>query len=164
MPDVKDAIIEIIKWIRESVRPVVVILVLSALLLFFPAHWASSIGLEDGFSKYRLAALLCFVGSAVWLLTFPIEKKYQHRERTKRLHELTQHERDCLKPYILNRKRTNYFGWSTIADARSLVEPGILIETETQDGGGAKSFEISSWAYSYLCAHPELISTPKISN
>jgi len=164
MSDVKDAIIEIIKWIRESVRPVVVILVLAAVILFVPHSWASLIGLGDGFSKYRLVAFLCFVGSFVWLVSFPIERKYRSGNRSKYLSQLTQNEGDALRFYIQNRKRTQYFGWNTIDVARSLARADVLIETSTVDGGGAPVFEISFWAYSYLCEHPELVGAPKNSN
>ncbi len=123
----KDAIIEIIKWIRESVRPVIVILVLSAFLLFCPHSWASAIGLGDGFSKYRFIAFLCFVGSLVWLLTFPIEKRYLAHRAKKRLHQLTDAERNVLQPFIQNRKRTQHFAWTgqNIGVTMGFSFPGI---------------------------------------
>jgi Super-infection exclusion protein B len=158
---VKDAIIEIVKWIRESVRPAIVLLVLAALILFFPHSWASSIGLSDGFSRYRFAAFLSFAGSLVWLLSFPIEKWYQLSKRKKRLAQLTENERDVLKHFIQNAKRTQCFGWSHVAVARSLAKSGILAETSSKDGHGNPYFEIESWAYSDLREHPELVSLPK---
>jgi hypothetical protein len=158
----KEAIIEIIKWIRESIRPVVVILVLAAIILFFPHSWTSSVGLGDGFSKYRFVAFLFFVGSIVWLLSFPIERQFRSRSRLKYFSQLTQQERDALRFYIQNRKRTQYFGWKTIDVARSLARADILIETSTKDVGASEvCFEIALWAYSYLCEHPELVGAPK---
>jgi len=155
---VKDAIIEIIKWIRESIRPVVVLLILSGLVLFFPKSWAFAIGLGAGFLKYRLAAFLCFAGASVWLLTFPVEREYRSRERVKHLHQLTERERVCLRPYIENSKRTQYFGITHIADARSLAGIGVLSETSTVDSSsGVICFEISSWAYSYLRKNRNLV-------
>ena len=160
----KDAIIEIVKWIRESVRPVVVLLVLATIILFFPRSWASSIGLSDGFSRYRFAAFLCFTGSLVWLLTFPIEKRYQLSKHKKRLGQLTVSEQHVLKHFIEHEKRTQCFGWTNVAVARSLAGSGILTETSTKDGHGNTYFEIESWAYSDLCEHPELVSLPKKSS
>ena len=56
MGNFEASVIEIIKWIRESVRPVILILVLAAMVLFFPYSWASAIGIGDAFSKYCFAA------------------------------------------------------------------------------------------------------------
>ena len=160
----KDAIIEIIKWIRESVRPVVVLLILSALVFFFPHSLASTIGLGDGFSKYRLVAFLCFVGSLVWLATFPIEKRYRSRGREKHLANLALDERDVLKNYILNNKKVHCFGWTTVAVAKHLADRGFLSATGNADGAGNPYFAIDAWTFSYLCEHPELVGIPKKSN
>jgi hypothetical protein len=153
---VKDSIIEIIKWIRESVRPVVVIFVLSAMVLFAPHSWASSLGLADGFSKYRFVAFLCFVGSLVWLVSFPIEKQFIHRKRERYLKHLTEEERNVLKPFILNAKKTQAFRMN-LGIARHLAQQRLLVETSTVDVRGHTVFVMDDWVFSHLKKHSELL-------
>ncbi len=156
----KDAIIEIIKWIRESVRPVIVLFVLAALVLFFPRSWVLAIGLGDGFSKYRFVAFLCFVGSLIWLVTLPIEQQYRHRKRERYLDHLTEEERNVLKSFILNAKKTQAFRMN-LAIARHLAQFHILIETPTTDVHGHIVFVIDEWVFSHLTKHPGLIGIAK---
>jgi hypothetical protein len=163
MPDVKDAIIEIIKWIRESVRPVIVILVLAFLVFVFPHSLAVALGAQDGFQRYRFVAFLCFVGSIVWLITFPIERKYRRRKKLKYLHNLTQEERNALQPFILNAKKTQAFALGAHV-ARHLTSIGILTETENRDIRGHSVFVIDEDVYSYLMHNPGLAGAGKNSN
>jgi hypothetical protein len=157
----KEAIIEIIKWVRESVRPLVVLLVVSLLVTLCPRTWASAIGLADSFPKYRLWGCLGFAVSSVWLLSLPIERRYHSSQKRKRLHRLTADEYSLLRGFLLNRKRTQYFGWQTIAVAETLARAGVLSKLDIKDGGGANAFELNEWAYSYLCDHLELLGIPK---
>lgn len=157
----KDAIIEILKWVRESVRSVVVILILSTLVLFFPNSWLAATGLGESFVKYRFIAFLTFAGALVWLLTFPVEKWYHLSGSQKRLNRLTEDEKNTLRFFIQNAKRTQCIGWMHVAVARSLASVQILTETSTKDGHGNPYFEINSWAYSHLSRHPELVGLPK---
>jgi hypothetical protein len=154
----KDAIIEVIKWVRESVRPVVVILVLAAIVLFSPHPWASKLGLSQGFSNYRFLAFLCFVGSAVWLSSFAFENHYNHRRGKRYLNHLTEEERNVLKPFILNAKKTQAFRMN-LGIARHLAQQHLLIETPTEDVRGHTVFVIDDWVYSHLRKHPELLGT-----
>jgi hypothetical protein len=162
MPDVKDAIIEIIKWIRESVRPVIVILVLAVLVFCFPHSWAVALGVQE-FQKYRFLAFLCVAGSFVWLLTFPIEREYRRRKKLKYLHNLTQEERNTLQPFVLNAKKTQAFALGAHV-ARHLTSIGILTETENRDIRGHSVFVIDEDVYSYLMHNPGLAGAGKNSN
>lgn len=156
MPGVKDTIIEIVKWIRESVRPVVVIFVLTAIVLFVPHSWVSSTGLGDGFSKYRFIAFLGFVGSFIWLISFPIEGRYYRWKGAKYLNYLTQEEKDVLSSFILNSKKTQAFSMN-LPIARHLALQHVVTETLTNDVHGHTVFVIKDWAYSHLREHPELL-------
>jgi len=136
---------------------VVVLLVLAALILFLPRSWIAVIGMTEGFQRYRFVAFLVFAGSFIWLATFPIEKQYYLRERKKKVDSLTSDERDALRPFILNNKRTLCFGWTTVAVGRNLIRLGILSDTSTADSRNNPYFAIEAWAFSYLREHPELV-------
>jgi poly-D-alanine transfer protein DltD len=131
----KDTIIEIIKWIRESFRPLIVLFVLSALVLFSPHSWVAAMGVEEEVQKYRSVALLVFVGSFIWLITFPIEAQYYHRKGKRYLSHLTEEERNVLKPFIQNAKKTQSFAMN-VAVARHLAQLHLLRETSTTDVRG----------------------------
>jgi hypothetical protein len=103
------AVIEIIKWIRESIRPVVVLLISSALALFIPHQWLVNIGIADWLQRFRPWAILLFIGWLVWLGTLPVEKVYETHKKKVRLHNLATDEQDALRPYILNNKTVHAF-------------------------------------------------------
>jgi hypothetical protein len=159
----KDAIIEIIKWIRESIRPVVVILALAAIVLFIPHSWATSVGLGDGFSKYRFIAFLCFVGSIVWLVSFPVEQRYFGRKKIQYLGSLTEEERNILRPFILNSKKTQSFAMGAPV-ARHLVSLKILTETVDKDVRGHSVFVIDAAVCKHLTHNPKLVGAVRNSN
>lgn len=96
MGSFEGGIIEVIKWIRESVRPVYVILVLSTFCLL-PGSWLAKIGMADWTSAHHPVIVLFFLGAVVWLSSFPIEKQYHHQRRNRYLKQLTGEERDVLR-------------------------------------------------------------------
>jgi hypothetical protein len=157
----KDAVIEIIKWIRESVRPVVVAFFLSALMLFLPSSWFAAIGIENSVHTYRFVASLFFAGSFLWLVTFPIERRYRLWERRRSIERLAADQKEALKTYIVNNKTVGAYGFITVACARNLQRLGILIDMGTADGHGNPYFAIDPWTREYLREHPELIGLPK---
>jgi hypothetical protein len=134
---------------------------LSALVLFFPHAWATAIGLDEAFIKYRLGAFLVFAGSSIWLLTFPFENLYRSSRRKAALRQLTEDEENVLRPFIANSKKTQYFGWTNIPIARSLAAAGVLTETGTTNEHGHPCFKINPWAYAHLLGRPELVGLPK---
>lgn len=160
---VETGIIEVIKWIRESVRPVVVLLVVSALALFSPHSWLTNIGIADWLQRYRPWTLLFFTGSLVWLGTFPIESQYNQWQAKRYLKRLTEDERNVLKPFILNAKKTQSFAMN-LAVARHLTKAHVLTESSTIDVHGHVVFEINPGAFSYLMRRPELVGVAKNSN
>jgi hypothetical protein len=111
MGNVETAIIEIIKWIRESVRPVIVLCVMSILALVPPHSWLVSVGMDMWMQKMHPWIVLVFVGSSLWLATFPIENAYRLGQRKKYLHNLASDEKKTLQPYILNNKTVHCFSW-----------------------------------------------------
>src|SRR6266404_212903 len=106
------AVIEIIKWIRESVRPVVVFLIVGALALFLPQSWSTNIGIAHWLQRFRPWVILLFAGSVIWLGTFPIEMAYQTHKKKTRFQNLATNEQDALRPYIANKKTVHRFIWS----------------------------------------------------
>jgi Super-infection exclusion protein B len=160
---VKEGIIEIIKWIRESLRPVIVLFILSGLVLFSPRAWVAAIGVEDGVQKYRFVALLVFVGSFIWLATFPIEAGYHRWKKMRYLNHLTAEEKNILKPFIENARKMQAFV-ANLAVARHLAQFNILKETATTDVHGHKVFAINERVFSHLQENPELIGLDKKSS
>jgi hypothetical protein len=162
MGNIEGGIIEIIKWIRESVRPVYVIFVLSSLCLL-PGSWLAKIGMVDWTSAHHPIIVLFFLGAVVWLSSFPIEKQYYHQKRKSYLNQLTDEERNVLKPFILNAKKTQAFAMN-LAIARHLAQLHLLIETSTTDVRGHHVFVMDGWVFSHLTKHPEMVGLPKKSN
>jgi hypothetical protein len=160
---VKEAIIEIIKWIRESLRPLIVLFILSGLVLFCPRAWVAAIGVEDAVQKYRFATLLVFGGSFIWLASFPIEAEVARRKGMRYLKNLTEDEKNTLKPFIANSKRTQSFAMGAPV-ARHLTQRQILKETKALDLRGHAVFAIEDWAFARLRANPELIGLEKKAN
>jgi hypothetical protein len=155
MANGETGIIEIIKWIRESVRPVYVIFILSGLCLL-PHSWLAAIGMADWASAHHPIIVLFFLGAVVWLSSFPIEKQYYHHQRKRYLDQLTDEERNVLKPFIMNAKKTQAFAM-TLAIARHLAQLHLLKETPTKDAHGHTVFVLDDWVFSYLREHSELI-------
>lgn len=157
-------VVEVIKWIRESVRPVVVSLLMSALALFLPHSWLTAIGIADWLQKYRVLLILLFAGSVIWLGTFPIEGLYRTSQRKRRLRSLAPDEQTALRPYIQNRKTIHYFGWTNLAIAKNLETLGLLSYTGVADGGGNHAYSVNPWTFSYLSKHPKFVGLTKNSN
>lgn len=160
----KEAIIEVIKWIKESIRPVFVLFVLSALVLFLPSNWIAALGGTGAFQRYRFVAFLGFVGSFVWLATFPIEKRYRLRQRKLYLNRLALDEKNVLAGYIARKETISCFGWRTIGVAKNLAKSGILFDTGAVDGRNDPYFAMDNWTFAYLCEHPELVGLSKKSD
>jgi hypothetical protein len=160
---VKDAIIEVLKWLRESVRPVFVTLFLSAAIVFLPRSWVDKAGLAKEFQSYRFVALLFFIGAVVWLSSFPVEMKYRSQRRKKYLDNLRSDQKNILRTFVANRKTTQAFSYSNLAIARDLAAAGILVESSAADGMLHPYFVIDSWVFSYLSSKPELVGLPPLS-
>jgi hypothetical protein len=164
MGDFTAGIVEIIKWVRESIRPVVVTLIVCALALFLPHLWRTSIGIGDWLQTYRPWMLLLFTGSLVWLGTFPIETRYRRWEHKGRLAKLAGDQQELLKPYVQNKKTVHSASPRTIAVANTLVKLGVLTDSGIIDGLGFREYAIDAWTLSYLCENPNLVGIRKISN
>jgi hypothetical protein len=160
------AIIEIIKWIRESIRPVVVILIVSALALFLPCSWLTNIGIAAWLQRYRPFAILFFAGSLVWLASFPVEQCYYGSQKKKRLHNLASNEQEALRPYILNKKTVHRFIWSADGGiVAHLEKSGIFSNVQmVEERSNYADVSIDLWTHGYLFNHPELVGVRKISN
>jgi hypothetical protein len=154
---VKDAIIEFLRWIRESLKPVFISLFLSAAIFFLPRSWVSATGLAPEFQKYRFLALVVFIASCVWLISYAIETQHRSRKRKKYLRNLRQDQKEVLRCFMLNRKTTQAFSRSHIAIARDLERLGIVVESSADDGRGHPYFVIDAWVFTYLDDNPELV-------
>jgi hypothetical protein len=163
---VKEAIVEIIKWIRESVRPVIVLFILSGLFLFgfkFESNGRTTNGIEDLLFRYQLLATFVFFGSFFWLATFPIEAIYARCKAVRYLKRLTEDEKNALKSFISNSRKTQSYAMSAPV-ARHLAQRHILKDTKNVDLRGHPVFAIEDWVYARLQANPELIGLEKKSN
>ena len=160
----EDTVVEIIKWIRESVRPVVVIVIVSALALFLPQAWLSKVGVLDWLQKYRPLVVLSFAGSLIWLGTFPIERLYSVFQKTRRLGRLAPDQQEALRPYILNNKTTHGFDrWKQGAVTVDLARFGLLVDTGVRNGEHPY-YSIDLWTFRHLRKHPELVGITKNPN
>ena len=153
----KEVILEILKWARESARPFVVLFIVSSLMALCPRTWAGTIGLTDVFPKYRLWGVLAAVASGAWLATTLVETEYRQRQRRKRLHHLTADEKHVLRDFLQTGKRTRHIGWLHAATAETLARAQILTMLANEDGHRNRAFEVNAWAYRHLSDHPELL-------
>jgi hypothetical protein len=157
--------IDILKWVRVSVRPVVVILALSTLALFLPQTWLCTIGIGDWLQKYRALIILLFAGSVIWLVTFPIEHWYKSYKARKCLQNLASDQARALVPFVQNNKATHAFGLLLLPAGRHLCTLGILSELNASDAYGNRCFAINAKTLAYLRKRPELVGLPKeVSN
>lgn len=165
MGTVETAITEVFKWFRESVRPAAVLCAMSFLALL-PIHsWLVSVGVDVWMQKMHLWIVVAFVGSSLWLATFPIEKAYRIGLRIKYLHNLVPDEKRVLQPHILNNKRVRCFSWwHDGGTVNSLATLGLLSDTQARDNQHNPQFSIDPWTRRHLQKHPELVGLPKKSN
>ena len=158
----KDAFIEVIKWIRESVRPVFVFFIVSTLLLFLPRTWAAAIGITEGYQKYHFMAFVLSVGSFVWLVSFPIERAYRRREKKERLRNLSVDEREILRPFVSSSRTAHEFGQTWVPATHLLVKDVILeIGSPSIDLRGLYHFSMELWILEYLREHEDLVGVVK---
>jgi hypothetical protein len=162
MSETGGAIAEVLKWIRVSVRPVIVLLIVSVLALFIPSSLALKFGLNEWLQRFHPWIVLVFTCSFVWVLTYPVERWYRTRQRKKRLQNLASDEQDALRPYIQNGKTIHTFSaWQNIGLAKNLASLGILSDTLGRDGGQNPHYAIDPWTYEYLRKNPDLVGLPK---
>ena len=160
----REAFVEIFKCVRESIRPVVMILILTALALFLPHTWLYGIGIGDWLQTYRPWVILLFAGSSIWLATFPVERLYKIWRMRRRLRNLAGDEKHVLRTYVQNAKTTQAFGNLNIGVAKSLAMRGLLVEVHAAYNGGFPHFRIVPSAFSYLKKRPELLDIPPQSS
>jgi Super-infection exclusion protein B len=154
---VKDFFKELVSWIRESLKPVLVIFAISATILFWPTHWATAMGMAEDFHKYRFFGLLGFVGACVWLLVHVIEMVYHSERRRKHFKNLRPDEKEVLRHFIENHKTTQAFSRSNLAIARELAKSKILIESNTLEHNVHPYFLMDKWTFNYLSKRRGLV-------
>lgn len=110
-----------------------------------------------------LAAYQLFVPSSVFReVRADVKRRRQSSrdmaEKLAQLHDLTQPERQVLRPYVLGQA---YECWQDphAAVIQGLIARGILRPVPGQPGDGdAAAFSVAAWTRSYLISRPELLS------
>jgi len=139
--------------------------ILSAFLLFSPAHLIAAIGLSQFVAGNRAWIGLSFLASASLLISHcartylprGIKVLNLARKRRFRARALSEDEKQLIRGYINNNTRTLYY---TLDDGvvSGLVREGFLERaTSVSNRETAFAFNITDWAYEYFTDHRELI-------
>ncbi|MCE5310484.1 MAG: superinfection exclusion B family protein [Acidobacteriales bacterium] len=158
----------LLEFIKLAPRYLIAIGLVVGILLFGSDDFRKTLGLTEFTKNYRPILGVLFLSSLALLLvsvgSFVIDRiKSIWRDRkafqriTKRLHSLTEDEKQILRFYIRHNTRANSL---RIQDGivKSLVSCGIIYRS-TQLGDVANGFahNISEIAWNYLHIHPHLL-------
>jgi hypothetical protein len=167
-----------LEWLKTAprYRYFVPIAVASALVLFLPEGFTKPLGLLPLQTEYRVYVggtfLLsaCIIGCNVIADLFTWGRNrygdYQAQHNgIRRLEQLTPKEQKLPRPYLLRETRTQTFN---VADGMEsgtltgLVNAKILYVAARQADMFAFPYNMHSWAWDYLNAHPELLDRPAV--
>jgi Super-infection exclusion protein B len=157
----------LLKAYRESPRFMVILFGLSAALLLLPTKLLAMLSLQDFSSHNRSWIALVFLFSALFTISYPIERGaasgysfargaiYRHRIK-KRLANLDSREKAILKSYISRNVRTQHYQYDlgTVANLRGCR---ILFITTTPFDWYHAPHTIPDMVWEYLAKHPELL-------
>jgi hypothetical protein len=144
------------------------LLIIAGLVLWGPSWFVSGLGLGQFIDTYRMylgVVFLLFLAATLptpiqWVSTKAWEKlqEIRHRKlRQARLHDLSSDEKEVLRYYIDQDKRTQ------ILDYTDGIAPGlehakiIYRATNMSQAYTDFAYNIQSWALDYLRKHPEVL-------
>jgi hypothetical protein len=140
----------------------------SGFLLFSPAHYLITLGLDTFVNSYRSWIGLVFVISAALLIASLFQLVWSWSKSTydgfrrihageNRLKHLTAEEKDVLRGYIVNQTRSQVLDFAS-GVVKGLEHEGIIYQASplgTLIDGFA--YNIQPWAWDYLNDHKELL-------
>jgi hypothetical protein len=140
------------------------LLAASSLLLFTPPRFTKSLGMEFVFDHYRWVVGLAFLIAACWLIVSSVlyvggllAKAWSRRKARKRLHKLTNDEKNVLTRYVQENVRSIDFSYWELGVTQGLADDGILYRPNpTTSTSNGISYNITEWALSYLRKHTAL--------
>lgn len=162
---------KIVDWAKLlSPRYLISIALVTGILLFAPDAFLNGFALVPFFAASKPFIALLFLFSVIAVLVQSIESAAQYsvrilevqkktKARNDRLRDLTEDEKQVLRPFIQSRQRARYLERSdgvvlVLSNARIISQAGFLAIR----GGG--QYQIEPWAWDYLNAHPELLDLP----
>ena len=158
-----------VEWIKLSPKYLFPILIVLGFVLFAPADILDVFGLSSIVSQYRPYLGAAFLVTAALLLANMlgawygwIKRRYVRSKNIKRgrrrLRSLTDAEKEILRGYIHNKTRSQYL-WVTDGVVRGLEAEKIIYRASEVGSLDEWAYNIQPWAWNYLNAHPELLSS-----
>jgi len=160
---------KLVEWIKLSPRYLLPLSLFTGFLLFAPAKWLFVFGLVGFVSDYRSWFGLAFLLSTALLLSAAIMAMWELAKRKwdasklmsrwqRRLHNLSEREKDILRRYIEEETRTQYWQASD-GVVGGLVDEQVLYRARNLSRmGGYFACNIQPWAWEYLNEHRKLLS------
>jgi hypothetical protein len=159
----------ILEFIKLAPRFIVALGIAAGALLFASDHLLKRIGLTELVQKYRFALGLTLVLSAALLIVDTAlsvlgsingwwGKRRFHRDVIKRLHHLTEDEKQILRYYVANNTRANMLRFDD-GVVQGLIEDGSIYQSASM-GNILEGFahNISDIAWGYLHVYPNLLT------
>ena len=156
------------EWLKQPQRVLWGFAIVVALMLWGPDWFIDGLGLEKFIDEYRGFIGVAFLFFLVAALTNTLHRLVQHalkkRQKRKlrvdaerRLHDLTDEEKNVLRGYIHKGSRTQYL-WVSDGVALGLVSACVISQApEGSTTSRRRAHNIQQWAWDYLREHPELL-------
>lgn len=159
----------LVEWIKLSPRYLLPLLLFTGFVLFAPHTWLAIFGTVSLVSDYRPYFGVAFLLSATLILSAAIVAVYgwaqQKREeasllrdRRRRLHHLSEPEKEILRGYIEGQTRTQYLSMHDGVVGGLQTERVLFRAAVLSRGWDSFAYNIQPWAWDYLNENPKLLS------
>lgn len=165
-----------VEWLRLPHRVLWGLTIIVGAMLWGPGWFIDGLGLQQFVGHYReylgvaFLSLLAPTIPSVFTAVFDRGRTRLTRRRKmsrlrRRLHDLTEDEKQVLRGYVLVGKRTQTLELSS-GVTRSLEVAGIIVRASNIGRGVFDEFDhiIQPWAWDYLREHVELLAVPSSSS
>jgi hypothetical protein len=153
----EEAIVEFVKWIRDSNRPAWVFFIVTGAILLLPQSWLATLGVVTWVVNYKpWIVLLCAV-SLVWLATSPFVVWHEHYKIKDRLKNSAKDERFILAQFVRADSAVCCVSLYYAHSAESLIRDKILFDTQQQDNSGSPFIGMNPYVFRYLRKNKDIV-------
>lgn len=168
MLPILQALKSVFLFLERPTAPWIIVFLATVLLLFAPHTFLAFFSADTFASQYQeLIGTICLISVVVllvktmvglWTFAKPsIKQQIALRKKRRLLYDLTEAEKSVLRPFIRDKKRTNW-GYHNGTIVR-LLDKRIMRQVNHDWGDQEVIWEwlIEDWAWEYLQRHPELL-------
>lgn len=159
---------KLVDWIKLSPRYLVPLSLVTGFVLFAPQRWLAVFGLVGFVSDYRPWFGAAFLLSTTLLVSaaktagygWVVGRRQQARRleaMKRRLHNLSEPEKEILRGYIEGDTRTQYLSMHDGVVSGLEVERILFRATVLSRGWDEFAYNIQHWAWEYLNKNPKLL-------